>query len=510
MKPGASRSDPRDYLSPAERQELDRLLHDYAVFRRVYRNDPAAFVHDCFDWPRGDGPTVYQDEILSAIPAQQRVCVRGPHGLGKTAMAAWVILWFALTRDVDGDWKCVATASAWRQLTKFLFPEVHKWARRLRWDRIGRAPFSANEMLTLNLKLSTGEAFAVASDNPAYIEGAHADHLLYVFDESKAIPGGVFDAAEGAFSNAGGDTAAEAYALAISTPGEPQGRFYEIHKRQPGLEDWWTRHVTLDETIEAGRVSREWAEQRRRQWGEGSAVYQNRTLGEFAANAEGGIIPLAWVEAANERWREWDEAGRPGEFEGLGVDVGRGGDKSTLARRVRWLVDGKQRTVIAGLERNGAADTMAVAGRVAGILRAHGGTATVDVIGIGAGVVDRTREQGLSVIAFNASERSEAQDRTGEFGFVNRRSEGWWTLREWLDPTHGEWLALPPDDLLTGDLTAPKYRLVSGGKLQVESKDDIRKRLGRSTDDGDAVMMALATESGSLWAWGAGEDGDDE
>lgn len=146
---------------------------------------------------------------------------------------------------------------------------------------------------------------------------------------------------------------------------------------------------------------------------------------------------------------------------------------------------------------------------MAGILRAHGGTATVDVIGIGAGVVDRGREQGLSVVAFNASERSTAQDRTGEFGFVNRRSEGWWTLREWLDPTYGEWLALPPDDLLTGDLTAPKYRLVSGGKLQVESKDDIRRRLGRSTDDGDAVMMALATDAGSLWAWDAEDNADD-
>jgi hypothetical protein len=162
-------------------------------------------------------------------------------------------------------------------------------------------------------------------------------------------------------------------------------------------------------------------------------------------------------------------------------------------------VDGQARTVIGGLERSGTADTMITAGRVAGILQAHGVTANVDVIGIGAGVVDRVREQGLSVTAFNASERSEARDRTGELGFTNRRSEGWWTLREWLDPAYGEWLALPPDDLLTGDLTAPKYRLVSGGNLQVESKDDIRKRLGRSTDDGDAVMMALATESGPVF-----------
>lgn len=258
----------------------------------------------------------------------------------------------------------------------------------------------------------------------------------------------------------------------------------------------------------AGRVSQEWAAQRERQWGVGSAVYQNRVLGEFAASDEDGIIPLAWVEAANARWAEWNEAGRPGTLTALGVDVGRGGDKTTFARRYEWTVtgsDGKPqtRTVIGPLERDGQADTMRVAGRVAGIQRAHGIPSVVDVIGIGAGVVDRVREQGLSVTAFNASERSTATDRTGELGFVNKRSEGWWTLREMLDPAYGEWVALPPDDRLTGDLTAPHYRLMSGGKVQVESKDELRKpeRLGRSTDDGDAVMMSFMDAGGSLFAW---------
>ena len=420
--------------------------------------------------------------------------VRGPHGLGKTGMASWVVLWFALTRDGD-DWKCVTTASAWRQLNKFLWPEVHKWARRLRWDRIGREPFSERgELLQLNLKLSTGEAFAAASDNPALLEGAHADHLLYLFDEAKAIPAATFDAAEGAFSGSGDPGGVEALALAISTPGEPHGRFYDIQRRAPGLDDWWVRHVTLDEAIRAGRISRQWADQRRAQWGESSAVYQNRVRGEFAASDEDGVIPLAWVEAANERWREWDEAGRPGTLLRVGVDVGRGGDKSTIARRLDWTPPGQPgRKVISGLERSGKPDTMELTGRVAGIIKAHAALAVVDVIGIGAGVVDRLREQKLAVLAFNSSEHSSMKDRTKELEFTNKRSEGWWTLRELLDPTYGEWVALPPDDLLIGDLTAPHYRLVSGGRVQVESKDDIRKRLGRSTDDGDAVMMAFIT-----------------
>ena len=411
--------------------------------------------------------------------------MRGPHGLGKTGMASWVVLWFALTRDGD-DWKCVTTASAWRQLSKFLWPEIHKWARRLRWDVIGRAPFDERtELLQLNLKLSTGEAFAAASDNPALLQGAHADHLLYLFDESKAIPPATFDAAEGAFSGSGNADGVEAYALAISTPGEPQGRFYEIQARKPGLDDWWTRHVTLADAIAAGRISPEWAEQRKAQWGEGSAVYQNRVLGEFAAADEEAMIPLAWIEAANERWHEWREMGAArGTLTAVGVDVGRGGDKTVLALRFD--------EVVSELRRHGQADTMVTAGMVEGILKAWGGKAVVDVIGIGAGVVDYLRHQGKLVEAFNAAERSDLKDRSGELGFVNRRSAGWWNLRELLDPANGERAALPPDDRLTGDLTAPHWRIVAGGKIQVESKDEIRVRLGRSTDDGDAVMMAFA------------------
>ncbi len=113
--------------------------------------------------------------------------------------------------------------------------------------------------------------------------------------------------------------------LAISTPGEPQGRFYEIHARRPGCEDWWVRHVTLLECLRAGRIGPEWAAQRKVQWGEQSAVYRNRVLGEFASSEEDGIIPLTWIEAANERWQALQESGQWGPFLRCGVDVARGG-----------------------------------------------------------------------------------------------------------------------------------------------------------------------------------------
>jgi hypothetical protein len=120
----------------------------------------------------------------------------------------------------------------------------------------------------------------------------------------------------------------------------------------------------------------------------------------------------------------------------------------------------------------------------------------VDVVGIGAGVVDRLREQRMNVQAFNAGNRTDWRDVSRELQFANLRSASWWNLRELLDPAQGHSIALPPDDLLTGDLTAPRWRQSSGGKILLESKEDLRKanRLGRSTDDGDAVVMAFWKE----------------
>lgn len=469
----------------AKMQLLDRLLAGQTgrispIFQRQYRNDRVAFVHDCFNWRVGEGPTPYQDDILGAAETHKRRTVRGPHGLGKTALASWEILHFALTRDGE-DWKIPTTASAWRQLTKFLWPEIHKWARRLKWDLIGRQMFDKrSELLALSLKLSTGEAFALTSDDETMIEGAHADHLLYVFDEAKAIKGETFDAAEGALS--GGD-ATEAFALAISTPGEAAGRFYDIHSRKPGYEDWWVRHVTLEECIAAGRVSGEWAEQRKKQWGEKSAVYQNRVMGEFCSSDADGVIPLAWIELANERWAEWNDHKEWATFTGVGVDVSRSqnGDKTCLALR--------HEKVITELRRTTEVDVMSVVGQVAGILRKRGGRAVVDVIGVGAGVYDRLIEQKFQALPFNASEGTTAKDSSGELEFLNNRAAAWWHLRELLDPANGEDVALPPDDELIGDLTAPHWKVTSSGKIQIESKDDIRKRLGRSTDTADAVVM---------------------
>lgn len=454
----------------------------------IFRDRPADFALQMVRWPAGASLQDYQVDVLNELARSHRVAVRGPHGLGKTTVEALAILWFACTREALGlDWKVPTTAGVGRQLAKYLWPEVHKWARRLRWDLLDVEPWvDGRELLDMGIKLAHGEAFAAAVNNPESIEGAHARSLLYVFTEAKSIDADVFDAAEGAFSGAGADTADEAFALVQSTPGAPVGRFYDLCRRAQGTEDWAFHRVTKDQVVAAGRMSTEWAEARRRQWGEGSSVYQNRVLGEFADDAADTVIPLSWVEAANERWLALSATSRAPAAEFAGVDVARSGADRSVLVALAGSVVGRPVALPRG---DGPTVAAATYGHVG--LGPHGPRVLVDSEGVGASVFDvmrRQRNLGPRTAAFRAGTGTEWRDVSGELSFANLRSAAWWHLRELLDPALGSNLALPPDDQLTGDLTTPKWRHTARG-IVIESKDDIRKRLGRSTDAGDALVM---------------------
>lgn len=453
-------------LERRKRQKSQHSTDDYQSRDGIVR-----FVRDVI----GATPTDYQVDILQHFAERRRVAIRGPHGLGKTAISAWCVLWAmgAFPQDV----KVVTTAGSWVQLTQYTWPEIRKWGSHAAWGKIGKIVRLEKELLKEKFLLPTENkaAFAVASANPELAEGAHAAVVVYIFDEAKAIPAKMFEAAEGAFSTG------LAFALAISTPGDPSGVFYDIHSRKKGYESWWTRHVTLQEAIDSGRINPEWAEEKRQQWGDASAVYQNRVLGEFAASGSDSVIPLAWVELANERWRECGGKGA-GDI-AYGVDVARSGEDKTVVATLR----GK---VVEALAVYSQADTMETVGRVVVAVGNKQDRIAVDVIGIGAGVYDRLRELQYNALGINVSVSTDRVDRSGKIGFLNLRAAIWWALREALDPDGGVLLALPPNDDLTGDLTAPTWKITSSGKIQIEAKEDIRKRIGRSPDAGDAVGLA--------------------
>ena len=486
--------------------------------------DPVSWVLDVVRFPepprkyrvRRQGLAPYQAGAMRQAARLGRLLMFGPHGLGKSTTMALLVWWFATTRELAGlDWKIITTASSWKQLNDFLWPEIHKWAKYVNWERLGiPEPQLGQDLLGLGLKWPWGAASAAASTDPAKMEGAHATHLMYVLDEAKAIQPGTWDAIEGAFSTEdldgiempggegaeGGSNQGETeqaptikniIAVAMSTPGPATGRFYQIATGKPGFEDWTVRKVSKDEVIEAGRMSPKWAEQREKQWGAGSSVYQMRVLGEFFLDDPEALIPLSWVEEAQARWYQWKEAGRP-ELEGqkwLGVDVAGGGaDHTVMARRHGWS--------ITRLDYPKETDLMRLAKEVA----AHRDwRPVIDTLGIGQGVTSRVREmfeEGQArqrPIPFVGAASSNLTNLTREYGFVNQRSAAWWMVREALDPQNERNAMLPPDPELVADLTAPTWSIQQAGtppKIRVEPKDKVKEKLGRSPDFGDAVAMA--------------------
>lgn len=194
-------------------------------------------------------------------------------------------------------------------------------------------------------------------------------------------------------------------------------------------------------------------------------------------------IPTAWVLEAQERWRTGE---RPDlELRSIGVDVARGGADNTVIARLygTWF---DELRVYPGTQ---TADGATTAHYIIEALEGADAPVYIDVIGYGASAYDHLRALHDRTVPVNNGSRSDATDKSGKYGFANIRAESYWKLREALDPASGENIALPPNRQLRVDLCAPRYK-VQSGKIALESKDDVKKRIGRSPDYGDAVVLA--------------------
>lgn len=214
--------------------------------------------------------------------------------------------------------------------------------------------------------------------------------------------------------------------------------------------------------------------------------------GDFNAGAADPVwqlIPTEWVKAAQARWKE---RAQKGPMTALGFDPSRGGmDKSSAARRHGNWFD-ELMTAPGAVTKDGPT----AAGFVTPLVR-DGAPIAVDSIGIGSSALDFLTGLGLNVHPVVGSEASSLMDQAGQLHFRNKRAEMYWRLREALDPTAPDPIALPPDSELLGDLTAPRYKVVTMGKgaaIQISSKDDIRDVLGRSPDKGDSVAMTFVAD----------------
>jgi hypothetical protein len=277
--------------------------------------------------------------------------------------------------------------------------------------------------------------------------------------------------------------------------GTPKGRnlFHELYQRGIAKEPGF--HARTFTTWENPWLTREAIEELTRDLPD--EVVRQEFKGEFIDGDDGGfrIIPREWVRQAQERWK--NTAPPAGKSEALGVDVARGGrDKTVIAPR--WGNHIGQLITAPGTS---TPDGPAVAALVIPLV-GEGTRVNIDVIGVGTSPYDHLRAVHPQVTAVNGAERTDARDNSGKLGFVNVRAEAYWRLREALDPHGVTLLTLPPDLELTEDLTAPTWKLTARG-VQVEAKEDIQRRLGRSPDKADAVAYALyeRLEPAFLAAW---------
>ncbi len=443
--------------------------------------DPLRFVLAAFAWGEAelagcDGPDAWQQDILAAIrdgrlalDGALRIAVASGHGIGKSALVSWLVLWALATRE---DTRGVVTANTEAQLRTKTWPELAKWHRlslcRDWFVHTATALHAADPAHEQTWRI---DAAPWSKANPAAFAGLHnrGKRLLLVFDEASEIDDIIWEVAEGALT----DSDTEIVWLAFGNPTRNSGRFRECFGRF--RHRWHSRQVdsrTAQMTNKA--LLAQWVED----YGEDSDFVRVRIKGAFPRAGSMQLIPADLVEQAARRQAE----ATPFDPLVLAVDVARFGDDQSViafrrgrdARALPW-------------EKHRGLDTMQLAARVAVLIQDHRPDAVfVDETGVGGGVVDRLRQLGHPVIGVQFGARPDgAVD--GEL-VANKRAEMWCRLRQWLK-TGG---ALPDDRELAADLTGVEYGYTVHNEIQLEKKDDMKKRGLASPDAADALALTFA------------------
>ncbi len=427
----------------------------------------------------GATPDEWQERVLLAYGRlERRISIRSCHGPGKTALAAWLVVYNLACRFPQNT---VATAPTGGQLYDALFKEVKVWLGRLPEAVQGLFDVTAKR---IELRAAPEESFFSArtsrAEKPEALQGIHCEggHVLLIADEASGVPESIFEAAAGSMSGHNATT------LLLSNPVRTSGFFFDTHHRLRDM--WFTAHVSHKDSA---RVSDDFIRDIARRYGEDSNAYRVRCLGEFPKSDLDTVIPYELVIAAQER----EIVVNPFAPEVWGIDIARqGDDMNALVRR-------KGKVILPDILTWRSNDLMQTSGRIKALWdqtmpSQRPQEILIDEIGLGAGVVDRLRELKLPVRGINVAEAASISER-----YRNLRSELWFKGREWLaakncqlPPSSG--CADDPAEQLGSELVIPKYTFTSSGKLAVEGKLDMKKRGYPSPNIADAFLLTLAVD----------------
>ena len=479
------------------RKTIDRL--------RVYEDNPVGFVEDYlygFLWSK-------QRQVCESVVKNRQTAVPSCHDTGKTYVAASIATWWIASHE-PGEAFVVTMAPTAVQVDALLWREMN------RIHRQGRLP---GKMTTRQWKLDNGELVAFgrspADTDPTSAQGIHAKYVLVILDECCGVAKMLWDAVSSQVAND------YSRILAIGNPDDPSTEFEAVCRPGSGwnvipISAFDSPNFTDEQVPEFLRpllIGKTWVEERKRKWGEESPLYKAKVLGQFPDEAADGLIPLSAITSAVGRTLE------PGPENELGVDVARYGEDYTVIYHRRGPVARRH-------YKGGKRSTMVTAGWVVDAIRETGATVVrIDDTGVGGGVTDRLEElqdgkdpsdggqvakrilAGVDIVAVNVGERptvvlppsAKVPEKrfTETERYVRLKDQLNWALRDRFVSGDIDLASTEEDQDQSEDIQAQaadiKYALTSTGQIQIESKDEIKKRGRPSPDDWDALVLCFAT-----------------
>jgi hypothetical protein len=465
---------------------------DFAVRLRAevgaLRLDPEGFVKFAFPWGKDalageSGPEEWQCDVLKALgdglgasPGEAlRIAVASGHGIGKSALVAWIILW-AMSTFINT--RGVVTANTEGQLRTKTWPELAKWhslaCNRDWFTFTGTALHSSWEGHEHTWRV---DAITWSENNTEAIAGLHnkGKRAFALFDEASSIPDPVWETIEGALTDA--DT--ELFWTVFGNPTRSSGRFRECFAGGRFAHRWNNRQI---DSRSVALTSKAQIEQWVKDYGEDSDFVRVRVRGAFPSAGDRQFIDSARVEQAMKRTLPAADL-RAALV--MGVDIARHGQDHSVIRFRRGL-DARSLPAV----KLRIPDLMEVAGRVMELVERHRPAAVfIDGTGIGWGVVDRLRQlgcRGLVGVDFGGRPHRPTGADAGA-KYANKRAEMWGSMKDWLKAG-----CLPDDRDLSADLGAVEYGYNANDEILLERKDDMRRRGLASPDDGDALALTFA------------------
>ena len=432
-------------------------------FQEKIKNEPVWFVNSVL----GRNTWEKEEEILNALRDHSEVSVKSCNGSGKTYTAAGAVHWWLLAHD---DSVIITTAPTFRQVKELLWREIR--------SAVVKGLYPPNVVLDTQINLGDKWfALGLSSDKPDQFQGFHSRKLLAIVDEASGVAEEIFQAIDGLNPDK---------LLLLGNPMQNTGRFADSFKREGvkkiSISAFDTPNLKANQVLIPGLIQSRDVERIRSKYGEESDVYRVRILGEFPKADVDTIISVDEVAKAIQRQvvvlSQWEKK--------MGVDPARFGDDRTS-------IVIRQMEKVVYKETYSNLDTMQITGHILNLAKEHYVKAeniNIDAIGIGAGIVDRCREQGWMVNGVSVSEKAQDYEH-----YLNLRAELYaGKIKEWIKTAD-----LPDDDDFY-ELANIKYKFNSKGQMQLESKEDMKKRGLPSPDVADSLSLTFADTQGYVFS----------